>query len=147
MEVGCGFKLQAASGDVPSEGCVWEAEQVLGGVVLRGDGRGEGLLDIGRGEWVRCVGGCVCVGVCNTTGTVISGDWGIGLGTHDTSMHTGNHTHLHVLHIYTLCTNTHTHTLTHHTCSVGYTCDSNNHCLIHNIQNHTVTYQNTLPTN
>ena len=53
MEVGCGFKLQAASGDVPSEGGVWDAEQVLGGVVLRGDGWGEGLGDIGRGEWVR----------------------------------------------------------------------------------------------
>ena len=53
MEVGCGFKLQAASGDVHSEGGVWDAEQVLGGVVLRGDGRGEGLRDIGRGEWVR----------------------------------------------------------------------------------------------
>ena len=145
MEVGCGFKLQAASGDIPSEGCVWEAEQVLGGVVLRGDGRGEGLLDIGRGEWVRCVGGCVCVGVCNTTGKVT----GALAWKHMIHLCIQSHTSTCTVHIHTAQTHTHTHTHihTHHTCSVGYTCDSNNHCLIHNIQNHTVTYQNRLPTN
>ena len=52
MEVGRGLKLSPVACDVPSEGGVWDAEEVLGGVVLGSDGRGEGLRYIDRGEWV-----------------------------------------------------------------------------------------------